>query len=99
MATSSNEHFSALSSVGIDIGKDVFHIVGFDTEGRIALRRKIRRLALVKEFEKLPRCIVGLEACLSAHFVSRTLRGLGFEPRIVPAKHTRPQQRAEERLQ
>ena len=90
MTTTSNEQFSDLTSIGIDIGKDVFHIVGFDTAGRIALRRKIRRLALVKEFEKLPRCIVGMEACLSAHFVSRTLRELGFEPRIIPAKHTRP---------
>ncbi len=79
-----------LASIGIDIGKDVFHIVGFDQEGRIALRRKIKRLALVNEFKKLPRCIVGMEACLSAHFVSRTLRALGFEPRIMPAKYTKP---------
>ena len=79
-----------LASIGIDIGKDVFHIVGFDQEGRIALRRKIKRLALVNEFKKLPRCIVGIEACLSAHFVSRTLRALGFEPRIMPAKYTKP---------
>ncbi len=75
---------SELACVGIDIGKDVFHLVGFDGDGKIAVRRKIRRLSLVKEFDKLPRCIVGMEACLSAHFVSRTLRALGFEPRIFP---------------
>jgi transposase len=80
----------SLTSVGADIGKDVFHLVGFDEEGNIAVRRKIERLALVKEFEKLPRCIVGTEACMSAHFVSRTLRKLGFEPRIIPAKYTKP---------
>ena len=79
-----------LTVLGIDIGKDVFHIVGFDGEGQIVVRRKIKRLALVKVFETLPRCVVGLEACLSAHFVSRTLRGLGFEPRIIPAKYTKP---------
>ena len=79
-----------LSVVGVDIGKDVFHIVGFDPDGKIALRRKIKRHALVATFEKLPRCIIGLEACLSAHFVSRTLRRLGFEPRIIPAKYTKP---------
>ena len=50
----------------------------------------IKRLALSATFEKLPRCIVGLEACLSAHFVSRTLRKLGFKPRIIPAKYTKP---------
>ena len=90
MTFKSCEQVSALTSIGIDIGKDVFHIVGFDREGRIALRRKIRRLALVKVFEKLPPCVVGMEACLSAHFVSRTLRGLGFEPRIIPARYTKP---------
>ena len=78
-----------LSVIGVDIGKDVFHIVGFDSDGKIVLRRKIRRLSLTDVFKKLPRCIVGMEACMSAHFVSRTLRQLGFEPRIIP-KYTRP---------
>ncbi len=68
-----------LATIGVDIGKDVFHIVGFDGDGKIVLRRKIRRLSLTDVFKKLPRCIVGMEACLSAHFVSRTLRQLGFE--------------------
>lgn len=90
MTRNSQEQVPALTSIGIDIGKNVFHIVGFDPEGRIALRRKIKRLVLVNEFKKLPRCIVGMEACLSAHFVSRTLRALGFEPRIIPAKYTKP---------
>lgn len=69
---------SELSVIGIDIGKDVFHLVGFDGEGKIVLRRKVRRLALMPTFEKLPRCIVGMEACLGAHFVSRMLKTLGF---------------------
>lgn len=90
MTTKSTKSIPVLSSIGIDIGKDVFHLVGFDPIGNLVLRRKIRRLALVSEFEKLPRCIVGMEACLSAHFVSRTLRKLGFEPRIIPAKYTKP---------
>ena len=78
------------SSIGIDIGKDVFHLVGFDLNGKIVLRRKIKRLALVETFAKLPRCIVGMEACLSAHYVSRTLRELGFLSKIIPAKYTNP---------
>lgn len=90
MAKASQQSISVLSSVGIDIGKEVFHLVGFDPSGTVVLRRKIKRLALVKEFEKLPCCIVGMEACLSAHFVSRILRGLGFSPRIIPAKYTKP---------
>jgi hypothetical protein len=62
------------ASIGIDIGKDVFHIVGFDTSGKVVLRKKFKRLALEAELAKLPPSIVGLEACLSAHFVSR-IRG------------------------
>ncbi len=55
MATSSDEAMADLASIGIDIGKDVFHIVGFDPDGRIVLRRKFKRLALVSEFERFPR--------------------------------------------
>jgi transposase len=79
-----------LSSIGIDIGKEVFHIVGFGTDGKIAFRRKIKRLALAETFKKLPPCVVGMEACLSAHFVSRVLRQLGHEPRIIPAIYVKP---------
>jgi transposase len=57
---------SPLASIGIDIGKEVFHLVGFGTDGKIAFRRKIKRLALIETFKKLPPCVVGMEACLSA---------------------------------
>ena len=90
MASRTDSIPSSLTSVGIDIGKDVFHIVGFGEGGEIAFRRKIRRLALSETFRKLPPCIVGMEACLSAHFVSRTLRSLGHEPRIIPAIYVKP---------
>jgi transposase len=76
--------------IGVDIGKEVFHLVGLAIDGKIAFRRRIRRLALKDVFEKLPACIVGMEACLSAHFVSRTPRALGHEPRIVPAIYVKP---------
>jgi transposase len=90
MAKTSKNDLSNLVSIGVDIGKEVFHLVGFDSSGKLVLRQKVKRLALVPTFEKFPPCIVGMEACLSAHFVSRTLRNLGFEPRIIPAKYTRP---------
>jgi transposase len=79
-----------LASIGIDIGKEVFHIVGFGTDGQVAFRRKIKRLALIETFKKLAPCIVGMEACLSAHFVSRALHQLGHEPRIIPAIYVKP---------
>lgn len=78
------------ASIGIDIGKDVFHVVGFDLDGKIVLRKKIKRLALEQEFQKLTPSIVGMEACLSAHFISRLLRRLGHEPRIIPAIYVKP---------
>jgi len=78
------------ASIGIDIGKDVFHIVGFDASGKVVLRKKFKRLALEAELAKLQPSIVGLEACLSAHFVSRTLRRLGHTPRIIPAIYVKP---------
>lgn len=87
--TTSNTE-AELTVVGIDIGKDVFHLVGFDANGKIAFQRKIRRLALEETFKTLPGCIVGMEACLSAHFVARTLRRLGHQPRIIPAKYAKP---------
>ncbi len=82
--------FDELMSVGVDIGKDVFHLAGFDKEGQLVLRKKIKRMALGATFEELPHCIVGMEACPSAHFVIRTLRKMGFEPRIIPAIYVKP---------
>jgi transposase len=79
-----------LAVIGIDIGKETFHLVGFDRSGQLVMRKQIKRLALPTTFEQLPRCVVGMEACLSAHFVSRTLRGLGFDPRIIPAIYVKP---------
>lgn len=81
---------TTFASIGIDIGKEIFHIVGFDNDGKIVLRRKIKRFALEREFAQLPPSIVGMEACLSAHFVSRTLRRLGHKPRIIPAIYVKP---------
>ena len=81
---------SSPAVIGVDIGKEVFHLVGFAADGKIAFRRRIRRPGLKDAFEKLPPCIVAMEACLSAHFVSRTLRALGHEPRIVPAIYVKP---------
>ena len=98
MTTTTQFQNGDLPTIGVDIGKDVFHLVGFDGEGEVVVRWKIRRLSLTNVLKKLPRCIVGMEACLSAHFVSRTLRQLGFEPRTVPARYTRPFAKGAEEL-
>ena len=88
--SSKSTKIEELMSIGVDIGKDVFHLVGFSPEGERVLRKKIKRHQLEQIFETFPRCIVGMEACLSAHFVSRSLRKMGFEPRIIPAIYVKP---------
>ena len=90
MKPETESNSAPLAVIGVDIGKEVLHLVGFAADGKIAFRRRIRRLGLKDAFEKLPPCIVGMEACLSAHFVSRTLRALGHEPRIIPAIYVKP---------
>jgi transposase len=90
MKSETESNRAPLAVIGVDIGKEVFHLVGFAADGKIAFRRRIRRLGLKDAFDKLPPCIVGMEACLSAHFVSRTLRALGHEPRIIPAIYVKP---------
>src|SRR3954452_20959017 len=90
MTNDPSQPAQTFASIGIDIGKDVFHVVGFDPNGKVVLRKKFKRLALESELAKLPPSIVGLEACLSAHFVSRTLRRLGHTPRIIPAIYVKP---------
>lgn len=66
MSMNDSGNLKDLAVVGIDIGKDIFHLVGFDSAGELVLRKMINRLALNQTFEKLPQCVVGMEACLSA---------------------------------
>ena len=79
-----------LAVVGSTSARIRFTWSGSTASGQLVMRKQIKRLALNATFEQLPRCIVGMEACLSAHFVSRTLRGMGFEPRIIPAIYVKP---------
>jgi transposase len=90
MEASTENFTSSLAVIGIDIGKEIFHLVGFGADGEIAFRKKIKRLALTGTFKKIRPCIIGMEACLSAHFVSRTLRVLGHAPRIILAIYVKP---------
>lgn len=73
-----------LAVVGTDIGKDSFHLVEFDRAGKLVLRKHIRRSALATTFEYPPHCVVCMDACRSAHFVSSALRTSGFGTRIIP---------------
>jgi transposase len=76
--------------VGIDIGKNSFHIVGLDERGAIVLRQKWSRGQVWARLANLPPCLVGMEACVGAHHLARRLQGLGHDARLMPAKYVRP---------
>ncbi len=64
---------AAVSTIGIDIGKNTFHLVGMDDSGATVLRQKVSRGRLERRFADMPPCLVGMEACVGAHFLSRQL--------------------------
>jgi transposase len=76
--------------IGIDIGKNSFHVVGLDQRGAIVLRQKWSRGQVESRFANMPPCLIGMEACVGAHHLSRKLKGLGHDARLMPAKYVRP---------
>src|SRR6201993_4301949 len=81
---------NSVAVVGIDIGKNSFHIVGLDSRGAIALRQKWTRSQVEVRLANMPPCPVGMEACVGAHHLSRKLKALGHDARLMPAKYVRP---------
>jgi transposase len=81
---------SAVAVIGIDIGKNSFHVVGLDDRGAIVLRQKWSRGQIEARLANTPRCLVGMEACVGAHHLSRKLQTLGHDARLMPAKYVRP---------
>ena len=81
---------AAVSVVGIDIGKNSFHVVGHDERGAIVLRQKWSRGQVEARFANMPPCLVGMEACVGAHHLSCKLNSFGHDARLMPAKYVRP---------
>jgi transposase len=81
---------AAIAVIGIDIGKNSFHMVGHDHRGAIVLRQKWSRGQVEARLANLPPCLIGMEACVGAHHLSRKLRMLGHDARLMPAKYVRP---------
>jgi len=86
----SQKSSSAIAVIGIDIGKNSFHVVGHDQRGAIVLRQKWSRGQVEARFANMPPCLVGMEACVGAHHLSRRLKALGHDGRLMPAKYVRP---------
>ena len=81
---------NSVAYVGIDIGKNSFHVVGLDERGAILLRQKWSRGQVEARFANMPPCLIGMEACVGAHHLSRGLQRLGHDARLMPARYVRP---------
>jgi transposase len=80
----------AITSIGLDIAKSVFQVHGVDAKGNVVLRRQLKRRYVLAFFHKLPPCLVGIEACASAHHWSRELQALGHTVRLMPPAYVKP---------
>ena len=81
---------TAIAVIGIDIGKNSFHVVGHDQRGAIVLHQKWSRGQVAARFANMPPCLIGMEACVGAHHLSRKLKAFGHDARLMPAKYVRP---------
>ena len=79
-----------ITTIGLDLAKSVFQVHGADRDGGPVLRRKLRRSQVLGFFAKLPPCVIGIEACASAHYWARELRELGHSVRLIPPQYVKP---------
>ena len=77
-------------TLGLDLGKNWVHMVGFDGEGRIELHRRIRRQQLLVLTSNMPACLIGMEACSGAHHLGRALEVQGHTARLMPPQYVKP---------
>jgi transposase len=80
----------AITTIGLDIAKSVFQVHGVDAEGTVVVRRQLKRRYVLAFFQKLPPCLVGIEACASSHHWSRELQALGHKVRLMPPAYVKP---------
>src|SRR5499427_1781290 len=79
-----------ITTIGLDLAKHVFQVHGVDASGATVLRKRLRRNQVLAFFAGLPRCLVGLEACATAHHWARELQLVGHEVRLMPAQYVKP---------
>ncbi len=79
-----------IASIGIDLGKNTFHLVALDDHGTIVIRKKFSRKQLLAYTANLPTSLIGIEACSGAHFIGAALRDQGHEVRLIPAQFVKP---------
>jgi transposase len=79
-----------VTTIGLDIAKSVFQVHGVDAAGQVVIRRQLKRRTVLAFFQKLPPCLVGIEACASSHHWSRELQTLGHTVRLMPPAYVKP---------
>src|SRR5262245_50052090 len=79
-----------VTTIGLDIAKAVFQVHGVDSVGAVVIRRKLTRGRVLRFFEGLPQCLVGIEACSSSHYWARELVARGHDVRLLPAQYVKP---------
>jgi transposase len=85
----SNKSNATIATMGIDIGKNSFHVVGLDQRGAIVLRQKWSRSQVGARLAVMPPCLIGMEAFVGAHHLSRKLQAHSHDARLMPAKYVR----------
>ena len=80
----------SITTIGLDIAKSVFQLHGVDAAGQVVIRRQLKRRYVLAFFQKLPPCLVGIEACASSHHWSRELKALGHTVRLMPPAYVKP---------
>src|SRR3954465_2351216 len=80
---------SEVSTIGLDIAKSVFQVHGVDAGGEVVVRRRIGRAKVLEFFADLPPCVVGMEACATAHHWTRELKKLGHDTRLMPPTYVK----------
>ena len=78
-----------ITTIGLDIAKSVFQVHGVDAEGNVIIRRQLKRRYVLTFFQKLPPCLVGIEACAPSHHWSRELKALGHTVRLMPPAYVK----------
>ena len=79
-----------ITTIGLDLAKTVFQVHGVDARGRVVVRKALRRSQMLPFFQKLPPCLVGIEACGTSHHWARELIKLGHEVRLMPPAYVKP---------
>ena len=79
-----------ITTIGLDIAKSVFQVHGVGTDGQVVVRRQLKRRYVLAFFQKLPPCLVGIEACASAHHWARELQALGHTAKLMPPAYVKP---------